>query len=505
MVNLGDTWHIIRDYLHNNINNDMDKKYNTLKHKIKKLEHTQTNTPKHLHTFYPRVTNNTNIKFTTEELNLLNKGLKYNLPYKHKNWIQTLALEAETAVTQLPAHDQDYIRVLTAYNIKQLYKQQSNSKHHNSNHATHEYRILKQIKDKLRLNDAIISKADKCNSIVMLYLKDYNNKVQNFIGNNNFTLLKKDPTKSFHNKVKTAIKVCQSILPKHSNTKLTNMNPVAPSIRGSPKVHKTECPIRPIVNWIGATAYKLAKYLNKPIQIYIPLPNAFNVMSSVHLMDDLLDIPHKQGIKLASFDIENMYPNIPTDELIPIIESMSHNNQLDANTTHDLMMITSTILEQNYFAFHDNYCSQITGLAMGAPSSAILSERYLQHLEHTKIIDILTQHNIRGYFRYVDDIFVIYNDDLTDIHEVHKTFNNLTPTIKFTLEHENEHRINFLDITIHNKDNKLLFSIYRKPTATDVIIPTDSCHPSEQKHAAIRYMTNRLHKYRLNDEEKRTE
>jgi hypothetical protein len=194
-------------------------------------------------------------------------------------------------------------------------------------------------------------------------------------------------------------------------------------------------------------------------------------------MDDLLDIPHKQGIKLASFNIENMYPNIPTNELVPIIENMSINNQLDANTTHDLMRITSTILEQNYFTFHNNNYSQVTGLAMGAPSSAILSEIYLQHLEHTKIIDILTRHNIMGYFSYVDDILVIYDDGMTDIHAVQKILNNLTPTIKFTLEKETEHRINFLDITIHNTDSKLSFSIYRKPTATDVIIPADSCHP----------------------------
>jgi hypothetical protein len=250
----GDTWHMIRDYLHNNINIDMDKKYNTLKQKLKKLEHTQTNTPEHLHTFYPRVTNNTNIKFNSDELNLLNKGLKYNLRYKHKNWIKTLALEAETAITQLPSHEQDYMRALTAHNLKQLYKQQSNNIQRNSTHALHEYRILRQIKNKLELNEAIVSKADKGNSIVILFLKDYHSKVQKFINNNNFTILKKDPAKSFQNKVKSTIESCQSILPKNSNIKLTNMNPVAPSISGSPEVHKIGCPIRPIVNWIGAPA-----------------------------------------------------------------------------------------------------------------------------------------------------------------------------------------------------------------------------------------------------------
>ena len=33
---------------------------------------------------------------------LLEKGLKYNLHSKKKNWLVNLALEAETAVTQLP-------------------------------------------------------------------------------------------------------------------------------------------------------------------------------------------------------------------------------------------------------------------------------------------------------------------------------------------------------------------------------------------------------------------
>jgi hypothetical protein len=36
-------------------------------------------------------------------MQLLSKGLKYNLHHKHKKWIKTLALKAETAITQLGA------------------------------------------------------------------------------------------------------------------------------------------------------------------------------------------------------------------------------------------------------------------------------------------------------------------------------------------------------------------------------------------------------------------
>jgi hypothetical protein len=85
------------------------------------------------------------------------------------------------------------------------------------------------------------------------------------------------------------------------------------------------------------------------------IPLCIILLLQKYLTDDLLDIPYIQTIKLASFDIENMYPNIPTDELLPIIEHMSINNQLDDNTTHNLMRITSTVLEQNYFTFSNNY------------------------------------------------------------------------------------------------------------------------------------------------------
>ena len=67
-----------------------------------------------------------------------------------------------------------------------MYKQQTNS-----GHSIQEYQIIKRIKRKMENNNAIISKADKGNSIVVLYLNDYQLKIQEFIEKNNFTILKK--------------------------------------------------------------------------------------------------------------------------------------------------------------------------------------------------------------------------------------------------------------------------------------------------------------------------
>jgi hypothetical protein len=114
---------------------------------------------------------------------------------------------------------------------------------------------------------------------------------------------------------------------------------------------------------------------------------------------------------------------------------------------------------------------------MEAPTSSILSEIYLQYIEHNKTLEILTNHNILGYFRYVDDILIAFNNDLTDIQEVFNSFNRLSPTLKFTMEPETDNQINFLDITVKKETNKFSFNIYRKPTTTDTIIPRVSCHP----------------------------
>ena len=82
---------------------------------------------------------------------------------------------------------------------------------------------------------------------------------------------------------------------------------------------------------------------------------------------------------------------------------------------------------------------------------SLFSEIYLQYLEYTKILDILLKYHVTGYFRYVDDILLIYKNKATNIHDVLTVFSIMTPTMKFTMEEENVKKKktnNFWDITI---------------------------------------------------------
>ena len=128
-------------------------------------------------------------------------------------------------------------------------------------------------------------------------------------------------------------------------------NPTAPTIRGLVKVHKEGAPIWPIVNWKNAPAYKLAKLLARKIHTYIPLPYTFNVENTVQLMNDLTELPYDHNIKFASLYINNMYSNVPIKEMITALEQFCEINNLEDKTKQDILKITRTIVEQNYFRF----------------------------------------------------------------------------------------------------------------------------------------------------------
>jgi hypothetical protein len=223
-------------------------------------------------------------------------------------------------------------------------------------------------------------------------------------------------------------------------------------------------------------------------------------------MSDLLELSYGPHIKLASFVIANMYSNIPTSRLPTIIKLMCFQIDINKKLAREILKMTRLLLKQNYFRYRYNLYTQKEGLAMGAPTSSLFSKVYLQYIEHTLLFDILVQSHILGYFRYVDDILIVYNAETKNIYEVLDKFNNITPTIQYTIETEQDSTINFLDLTnTKTSDNRVQFSIFRKPTATDTIIPRDSCHPIEHKMSAIRYLLNRNTTYLLTSESRQRE
>jgi hypothetical protein len=483
----------------------MTKKHNTQKTKLNKLRQEQNNNTIEqisFHKFYPKVINHTNIQLTNNEIQLLNKGPKYNLHYTNNTWLETIAIEAEIAISHTEDTQQNYLRHAVAKTINTILNKK---KGNNNTHVVSEWKTLKNIKKKLKEHNAIITQADKGKTIVIITEEEYNKHIKNYIDTNHFTKINNNPTNTYQNNVKRTIKLCKESIPKNKQWLYYHMNPSPPNIRAQIKIHKTPNTIRPVVNWCNAPAYKLAKQLTKTLHTLIQLPDAYNITNTAHLIKDLNNIPININTRMCSFDITNMYTNIPTKKVSEIIKEILNNSHEQHNKKHEILNMTHTVIDQNFFTFNNEFYKQQTGLAMGAPSSAILAEIYLQSVEHHEIYDILIKNKIKGYFRYVDDILIVYDTDTTNINNVLHQFNNIHADIQYTKEDEINNTINFLDVTIHRTEKKLTYNIYRKPTTTDTMIHYTSCHPKQHKLSGIQYLTNRLHTYPLNENAKKKE
>jgi hypothetical protein len=65
--------------------------------------------------------------------------------------------------------------------------------------------IMENLKEELVNNNAVITKADKGNSIVTTYQEAYHDKVLRFINDNNFTTMNNNPTKTFQKEIRKII------------------------------------------------------------------------------------------------------------------------------------------------------------------------------------------------------------------------------------------------------------------------------------------------------------
>jgi hypothetical protein len=70
------------------------------------------------------------------------------------------------------------------------------------------------------------------------------------------------------------------------------------------------------------------------------------------------------------------------------------------------------------------------------------------HTTHgTQIYPILKTHEIIAYYRYVDNLLIMYEQNKTNIEQILNKFKNIQPSIKFTIEKEQHTKINYLGIT----------------------------------------------------------
>lgn len=189
-------------------------------------------------TFAARTINLTKVEFNEKEMNLLGKGRKYAPAIKSKNKVENMVAEIEVALKSQGGSNnlvkETIKRKLTNY-------QEGNCKYEV------DAPIIKSIKQKMLVNNIILTRADKGGSTVLMNKQEYVNKVGDFIYKERIQRLSKDPTSKYQAEIKKALKNTTAALSDRQKYQMTTMNPSAPCLYALLKTHKEEFPIRPVV------------------------------------------------------------------------------------------------------------------------------------------------------------------------------------------------------------------------------------------------------------------
>ena len=192
--------------------------------------------------------------------------------------------------------------------------------------------------------------------------------------------------------------------------------------------------------------------------------------------------------ELISFDVSSLYTNVPLDEAIKDCANLLFSGNypkppVDRSTFVELATLCSSNV---ILSTHDGYYRQVDGLAMGSPSAPQLANGWLSKF------DPRIQDEASLYKRYMDDILREIKTDHID--EKLKEINEMHPSLKFTVERENNSAIPFLDMKIERKNGKLSSKWYSKPTDTGLTMNYHALAPIKYKRSVVSGFVHRIYR-----------
>ena len=113
---------------------------------------------------------------------------------------------------------------------------------------------------------------------------------------------------------------------------------------------------------------------------------------------------------MASFDVKDLFTNVPLQETIEIcVELLSDGSGSIMGLPQDLFRTMMELSVFNsVFLFDEKYYKQVDGLGMGLPLSPTLANIFLCHFEEKWLNSCPQEYKPTFFKRYVDDCFLIF-------------------------------------------------------------------------------------------------
>ena len=202
----------------------------------------------------------------------------------------------------------------------------------------------------------------------------------------------------------------------------------------------------------------------------------------------LKNIDLNENEVVVSFDVSSLYTNVPVQEAIEHCTNLLFSGKyqkppVDRDTFQKLLTVCTcdVIMSTNL-----GYYRQVDGLAMGSPPAPLIANGWLSQFDN------VIQDTAKMYFRYMDDIIREINHD--QVQPKLDEINHLHPSLKFTMEEENNCSIPFLDMKILRTNNKLSSTWYTKPTDTGLTMNFHVLAPMKYKRSLVIVLVHRIYR-----------
>ena len=171
---------------------------------------------------------------------------------------------------------------------------------------------------------------------------------------------------------------------------------------------------------------------------------------------------------------------IPHDDGLTALKKALDKRADQSISSESILELADCVLKNNIFEHNSKTFKQKQGTAIGtkmAPPYAIL---FMSDLED----EFLKNSPLKPFvwWRYIDDIFMIWQHGEAKLQEFLKNLNSCHPTIKFTADHSPE-KINFLDVQVIRHGDHLVTDLFTKPTDTHQYLHATSCHVFHSKRS----------------------
>ena len=179
-------------------------------------------------------------------------------------------------------------------------------------------------------------------------------------------------------------------------------------------------------------------------------------------------------------DVKALYPSVPRLEARDACEQALKNRTNPTIPTECVLEMLDLVLENNHFSFNGKNFIQTEGTAIGSHLGMNYASTYLGEWEMELFKN--SQFLPAEYWRYVDDVWGIWEHGLEKLQEFHNLANSLHPRIQTELRFST-HQISFLDVDIKLVNGVIQTDIFSKDTDKHMYLHVTSNHPNSVKNA----------------------